>query len=164
MTDPDPLRKRIAHAIHRYDQHHALSGNDIPSRHHFGEADFVLAELRTELDALNGPEPAPVHGCTINGQPAMPVLVAEYNQLIARADHAEARADRLAQDLSDAETTVAQVHALYEQWVKAGPPPLGTSMSRWWDRRLVELHKAIQPPAHNADHPPAPAATEATGP
>lgn len=63
-----------------------------------------------------------------------------------------------------AEATAVRIRALYEQWVKAGPPPLGTSMSRWWDRRLVELHKAIQPPAHNADHTPAPAATEATGP
>lgn len=36
--------------------------------------------------------------------------------------------------------------ALYEQWVKAGPPPLGASMARWWDRRLVELHNAIHPP------------------
>lgn len=35
---------------------------------------------------------------------------------------------------------------LYERWVKAGPPPLGTSMSRWWDKRLVELHQAILPP------------------
>ncbi|MEL3944843.1 hypothetical protein [Streptomyces sp. LNU-CPARS28] len=40
----------------------------------------------------------------------------------------------------------ARVLALYEQWVKAGPPPLGTSVSRWWDARLVELHDAIRPP------------------
>jgi hypothetical protein len=54
-----------------------------------------------------------------------------------------------------AETDVTRVIALYEQWVKAGPPPLGTSVSRWWDARLVELHNAIRPPddaapAHNA--------------
>ncbi|MEH0552548.1 hypothetical protein [Streptomyces sp. B21-101] len=42
-----------------------------------------------------------------------------------------------------AEATAVRIRALYEQWVKAGPPPLGTSMSRWWDRRLVELHDAI---------------------
>lgn len=40
-----------------------------------------------------------------------------------------------------------RMRALYEQWVKAGPPPLGTSMARWWDARLVELHDAIRPPA-----------------
>jgi hypothetical protein len=46
-----------------------------------------------------------------------------------------------------AEQDVSRVIALYERWVKAGPPPLGTSMSRWWDARLVELHDAIRPPA-----------------
>lgn len=42
--------------------------------------------------------------------------------------------------------TVTRVIDLYERWVKAGPPPLGTSVSRWWDARLVELHDTIQPP------------------
>lgn len=46
-----------------------------------------------------------------------------------------------------AEETVTRVTALYERWVKAGAPPLGTSINRWWDRRLVELHDAIRPPA-----------------
>lgn len=36
-----------------------------------------------------------------------------------------------------------RVTALYEQWVKAGPPPLGASMARWWDARLAELHAAL---------------------
>lgn len=53
--------------------------------------------------------------------------------------------------------TITRVIALHEQWVKAGPPPLGTSMSRWWDARLVELHAAIRPTTgtgcrcHNGD-------------
>lgn len=38
-----------------------------------------------------------------------------------------------------------RVTALYEQWVKAGPPPFGTSLARWWDARLVELREAILP-------------------
>ncbi|MFE9921594.1 hypothetical protein ACFYQA_08425 [Streptomyces sp. NPDC005774] len=46
-----------------------------------------------------------------------------------------------------AEADVTRVIDLYEQWVKTGPPPLGTSMARWWDARLVELHDAIRPPA-----------------
>lgn len=37
------LRDQIAAAIHRYDNEHALSGNDIPSAHHRGEATAVLA-------------------------------------------------------------------------------------------------------------------------
>lgn len=45
----------------------------------------------------------------------------------------------------EAEAGVTRVIALYEQWVKAGPPPLGTPVTRWWDARLVELHDAIQP-------------------
>ncbi|WP_206739492.1 hypothetical protein [Streptomyces sp. L2] len=49
-----------------------------------------------------------------------------------------------------AEGTVTRVIDLYEQWVKAGPPPLGTSVYRWWDARLAELHNAIQPPADQA--------------
>jgi hypothetical protein len=58
MTDQPSLRQRVARAIHRYDNHHALSGNDIPSKHHYGEADFVLAELRTELEAASAVVPA----------------------------------------------------------------------------------------------------------
>ncbi|MER5312721.1 hypothetical protein ABT034_33665 [Streptomyces sp. NPDC002773] len=42
---PEELRQRIARAIHRYDNQHALSGNDVPSTHHYGEADAVLAVL-----------------------------------------------------------------------------------------------------------------------
>ncbi len=44
------------------------------------------------------------------------------------------------------EADVQRVAALYERWVKAGPPPLGTLINRWWDARLVELRNAILPP------------------
>lgn len=44
-----------------------------------------------------------------------------------------------------AEQDVSRVIDLYERWVKAGPPPLGTSVARWWDARLIELHDAILP-------------------
>ncbi|MDX2528018.1 hypothetical protein [Streptomyces europaeiscabiei] len=47
--------------------------------------------------------------------------------------------------LGRAETELAGVRALRDRWVKAGPPPLGTPMSRWWDRRLVELGAALGP-------------------
>ncbi|MDX2532315.1 hypothetical protein QBA79_36390 [Streptomyces scabiei] len=49
------------------------------------------------------------------------------------------------------EPGVFRVIALYERWVKAGPPPLGTSINRWWDRRLVELGAALR-----SEEPPAP--------
>lgn len=59
--------------------------------------------------------------------------VADWERERQRADTAERAA-------------VARVSDLYEQWVKAGPPPLGTLTARWWDARLVELHDAIRPP------------------
>ena len=54
------------------------------------------------------------------------------------------------------EATGQPVIALYEQWVKAGPPPLGASMARWWDTRLAELRKAIreQPARTTANNSP----------
>ncbi|WP_328439338.1 hypothetical protein OHA71_23660 [Streptomyces sp. NBC_00444] len=36
-----------------------------------------------------------------------------------------------------------QVVVLYRTWRAAGPPPLGTSVSRWWDARLLELGEAL---------------------
>jgi hypothetical protein len=45
-----------------------------------------------------------------------------------------------------AETAMSRVINLHERWVKAGPPPLGTSLARWWDKRLIELHDAILNP------------------
>jgi hypothetical protein len=54
-----------------------------------------------------------------------------------------------------AEVTVARVRALGDRWAKAGPPPLGASLARWVDRRLVELNTALNETTS--------AATEATG-
>jgi hypothetical protein len=52
-TEPTPsqrpgLRTDIARAIHRYDRERALSRNDLPSKHHRGEADAVLTLLYRE--------------------------------------------------------------------------------------------------------------------
>ncbi|MFD9564396.1 hypothetical protein [Streptomyces sp. NPDC059994] len=46
------LRQQIAKALHRYDYEHGLSRNDIPSRHHFGEADAILDVRDQELERL----------------------------------------------------------------------------------------------------------------
>ena len=57
---------------------------------------------------------------------------------------------RLTADLHrSAEADLRRVTTLYEQWVKAGPPAAGTSISRWWDARLVELRTAILPPTEH---------------
>lgn len=46
----------------------------------------------------------------------------------------------------DADAGMKRVIALYEQWVKAGPPKLGTPIAREWDRRLAEFHRVIKGP------------------
>jgi len=50
-------------------------------------------------------------------------------------------------------TAMQRVTDLYEQWVKAGPPKLGTSIAREWDRRLAELHAAIHGSASEPGRP-----------
>lgn len=52
MSDTDTLRSQYAAAIHQYDNHHGLSGNDRPSDHHRGEADAVLAVRDQEMEQL----------------------------------------------------------------------------------------------------------------
>ncbi len=81
------------------------------------------------------------------------LLYREWPWLRAAAEDAETepRVDRqtavvLAALHRSAEGNVSRVIDLYERWVAAGPPPLGTSISRWWDARLVELHAALDPP------------------
>lgn len=36
------------------------------------------------------------------------------------------------------------VSELYERWVSTGAPPLGVSINRWWDLKLIEFYKALQ--------------------
>lgn len=88
----------------------------------------------------------------------------QWPQRLARA---EAATDgELRRQLADAiralgrsETELAGVRALHERWIKAGPPPLGQSISRWWDRRLAELGAALR-----SEEQPGPAAAQATEP
>ncbi|MFJ5259114.1 hypothetical protein ACIQAC_01385 [Streptomyces sp. NPDC088387] len=58
----------------------------------------------------------------------------------------ERRTTTLRLRAEQAEAASERVREMAERWVAAGPPPLGTSVSRWWDARLVELHHAIRPP------------------
>lgn len=95
---------------------------------------------------------------------------ADWERERQRADRAEARVSGLERDLRDAdveslelarhndqtceavqrrdtaEAAVARVQALAARWVVDGPPPLGTSIARWWDKRLVELQTALGEP------------------
>ncbi|MCZ4506939.1 hypothetical protein O3Q52_01685 [Streptomyces sp. ActVer] len=88
-----------------------------------GERAWTTAEVAQQAEARIG-KPAPVGSDPGVDRQAVVVLSALHRS---------------------AESDVSRVSALYERWVKAGPPPLGTSLSRWWDRRLIELHDAINP-------------------
>jgi hypothetical protein len=58
---------------------------------------------------------------------------------------------------SDSRAALAPVIELCEGWTAAGAPPLGVSMARWWDARLVELNDAIAAVLLAAATVPAPA-------
>jgi hypothetical protein len=51
--------------------------------------------------------------------------------------------------LGQAQDTVTRVQALADRWAKAGPPPLGTSINRWVDARLIELNTALDQTAEH---------------
>lgn len=80
------------------------------------------------------------------GNPAAPLLDAVLDLL--SADRATLEVE---QPVETQDGAVNRVTDLYGRWVKAGPPPLGTSMSRWWDKRLAELHAAILPAERQPD-------------
>ncbi|MET7746560.1 hypothetical protein [Streptomyces sp. NPDC005385] len=61
------------------------------------------------------------------------------------AAYARELAALIADPAPPAEETDTRVTALYEKWLKAGAPPLGVSIARWWDARLIEFHEAIRP-------------------
>lgn len=109
------------------------------------------------------PLPTPGHECV---QDALIALIEERKQLgiqrygsplmthngrDAGRDAVEEALDltvysmQVAMELGDLRATIERVRALADRWVKAGPPPLGVSLARWWDMRLVELHKALLP-------------------
>ncbi|WP_329215163.1 hypothetical protein OG352_06185 [Streptomyces sp. NBC_01485] len=129
----DLLRTRIAAAIHRYDNHHALSGNDIPSQHHLGEADFVLAELRHELDA-----------------PAEPRAEAE--------ELAEAR-QHLANAYAQRDRLRIRMNALADRWDAALAPDKAYARTLRAEISVAPFHAA--PGAEDAavDEAPAPGCT-----
>jgi len=67
--------------------------------------------------------------------------VAQRAEAVQYANEQKQRAER-------AEAIRERVRALADQWVKAGPPALGTSVSRWWDARLIELNTALDTKDH----------------
>ena len=79
--------------------------------------------------------------------------VAEYAKLRVQLKDTEARAEAASRlgtgymaAAETAEAAITRVQDLADRWAKAGPPPLGTSLARWWDKRLVELNTALDEP------------------
>lgn len=100
---------------------------DLPTEQRGTLANIALDALKSELDTLDRYENTMAWHTTCTS--CARVLDSRIQET-ERAEHAEA--------------ALNQVRALYESWVHAGPPPLGASMARWWDSRLVELRAALQ--------------------
>jgi hypothetical protein len=105
-------------------------------------ADVALAALRPELDALAALRQVARGYCPHCGRGDAGITTDQWEQQRQRTDQAE--------------TAIARVRRLADGWVKADPPPLGTPVSRWWDKRLIELLAALDEPTAS------PAATQAT--
>lgn len=104
----------------------------------------VHPEVRTGAPAIPVPDAEPVIVCT-TACDEQHTYGWTCEQFAGIAPEPEAAVEE-----SRAEATDARVTALYEQWVKAGAPPLGVPTARWWDQRLVELRGAINVSAEEA--------------
>ncbi len=93
--------------------------------------------------------------CDIAEREQRPITAGDVREWLkgARCGRQLAADARAATEATEREKTT-RVIDLYERWVKVGPPPLGKSLSRWWDARLVELHNAILPPADQTREQP----------
>ena len=49
----------------------------------------------------------------------------------------------LAEQAGKDQAALARVRALRTDWLSTGAPPIGTSIARWWDKRLIELNAAL---------------------
>jgi hypothetical protein len=77
---------------------------------------------------------------------AFATKISEKRAAIGQRADAVQYANEQKQRAGRAEAIRERVRVLADRWVKAGPPPLGTSVSRWWDTRLVELNTALDDP------------------
>lgn len=89
------------------------------------------------LDATEGPVRT---GCTVDT--ATRSAINHVLNYVAQAHNS----------LSDPESCVheqalGRVRALFRKWLADGPPRLGESLARWWDRRLIELDRASTIPS-----------------
>jgi hypothetical protein len=149
------LAKHVQRAADYRQSDFALT-TDAPAAPVSGPATTQATELRTQLadilrntprtDSADWPRPT-THGAGHRYDGRCALCTSDIDALTEAVAAAILPATRITATLArDSEATVSRVIDLYERWVKAGPPPLGASLSRWWDQRLVELHDAILNP------------------
>lgn len=170
-----PLRDRIAQVLRvtsrargayevgdeKWDHH---KHGDLPGHNYAFTCALCTNDIDTLADAVLAVLPAPADRAAVLREAADFVgndddcdcggcdtcvpnkLAIELRRLADEAQQGETASRVTAALYRSAEQDVTRVIELYERWTKAGPPPLGTLMARWWDARLVELHDAIVPP------------------
>lgn len=164
------LRDDIALAIHRYDREHLLSRSNIPSKHHRGEADAVLALLYRkwpwlQAEAEESSRPAPTacgHG------PELDRLNAELADYDKRAEQQKLRAEAAEQHLrniaqggpradavqAEIGEMIAQTHELRDQLRRAEAAiERARTLAARWENALApdhayarSLHAALDDP------------------
>lgn len=115
---------------------------------HRTDAEATILAARDTLDQLTG-RATPTDVSIANASRAQAIATAAVAQAILALADARTPDDTQARFFAgmhrSAEETVSRVISLHETWTATGPPPLGTSLNRWWDNRLVELAAAINP-------------------
>ncbi|WP_228981428.1 hypothetical protein [Streptomyces sp. DH12] len=117
-------RYQYAKAIHRYDNHHGLSVNDVPSAHHLGEADAVLAVRDDEMQQLRARVVTLEHVAAGNKRHVQAILP----------------------DLWAAEAALDRVRAATD----TPPPPGSPTTGAWpggWDAAMETVRIALDGPA-----------------
>lgn len=148
---PDGIWGRLQRAEAELADRDTAESADAAAGSYAGSSEHAIAHPEPWLHVtFTSPDPTTANTSALNLRDH---LAAEFDGIRMRISSNavevgthDARTNPAATEATGIETTT-RVAALYEQWVKAGPPPLGVSMSRWWDRRLVELHDAIHTPA-----------------
>lgn len=96
----------------------------------------------TEQQGPADPDPDTCRPVEVDGQT---IRVRGAGELGPEGEEALAELVRVAKEmfLLEQAAVVQEVVTLRRAWCRAGPPPLGVSLSRWWDARLVELGQAL---------------------